>query len=125
MHQSEVEGSDAHGAAGRLLDLLAQQEGAEAAKGLRFQGVLAQIQFAGAWENRARGAQEQLLEGLLGVDTCPIEGFTPAEYDRILALEGTPYRTCVVCAAGYRAADDKYATLAKVRYPAEELIEWR
>jgi nitroreductase len=62
---------------------------------------------------------------LLGVDTCPIEGFTPAEYDRILALEGTPYRTCVVCAAGYRAADDKYATLAKVRYPAEELIEWR
>jgi nitroreductase len=62
---------------------------------------------------------------LLGIDTCPIEGFSPAEYDRILGLEGTPFRTRVVCACGYRADDDKYATLAKVRYPAAELIEHR
>lgn len=60
---------------------------------------------------------------LLGVDTCPIEGFVPPEYDRILKLEQTPYRSCVVCAAGYRDASDKYADLAKVRYPASELIE--
>ena len=62
---------------------------------------------------------------LLGIDTCPIEGFSPADYDRILGLETSPYRTRVVCACGYRAADDKYATLAKVRYPASELIEHR
>jgi nitroreductase len=62
---------------------------------------------------------------LLGIDTCPIEGFSPAEYDRILALEGSPYRSRVVCACGYRSADDKYATLPKVRYPASELIEHR
>ncbi|QVL51777.1 MAG: NAD(P)H-dependent oxidoreductase [Cyanobium sp. M30B3] len=62
---------------------------------------------------------------LLGIDTCPIEGFSPAEYDRILGLEGSPYRSRVVCACGYRAADDKYATLAKVRYPASDLIEHR
>jgi nitroreductase len=60
---------------------------------------------------------------LLGVDTCPIEGFSPAEYDRILNLEASPYRSCVVCAAGYRDGSDKYASLAKVRYPATELIE--
>jgi len=60
---------------------------------------------------------------LLGVDTCPIEGFSPAEYDRILNLETSPYRSCVVCAAGYRDGSDKYASLAKVRYPASELIE--
>jgi nitroreductase len=62
---------------------------------------------------------------LLGVDTCPIEGFSPPDYDRILGLETSPYRSAVVCAAGYRSTDDKYATLAKVRYPASELIEHR
>jgi nitroreductase len=62
---------------------------------------------------------------LLGIDTCPIEGFSPAEYDRILHLEASPYRSRVVCACGYRSADDKYAGLAKVRYPASELIEHR
>ena len=62
---------------------------------------------------------------LLGVDTCAIEGFSPAEYDRILGLEGGDYRSCVVCACGYRSADDKYAALAKVRYPAADLIEHR
>ena len=62
---------------------------------------------------------------LLGIDTCPIEGFSPAEYDRILGLENSAFRSRVVCACGYRAADDKYATLAKVRYPAAALIEHR
>jgi len=62
---------------------------------------------------------------LLGVDTCPIEGFSPPDYDRILGLEASPYRTAVVCAAGYRSATDKHATLAKVRYTASELIEHR
>lgn len=62
---------------------------------------------------------------LLGVDTCAIEGFSPAEYDRILGLESGDYRSCVVCACGYRSADDRYARLAKVRYPASDLIEHR
>ncbi len=60
---------------------------------------------------------------LLSVDTCPIEGFSPADYDRILKLETSPYRSCVVCAAGYRDPEDRYAALAKVRYSAEDLIE--
>jgi nitroreductase len=62
---------------------------------------------------------------LLEVDTCPIEGFSPLEYDRILELETSPCRSCVACAAGYRDANDRYANLAKVRYPANELIERR
>lgn len=60
---------------------------------------------------------------LLSVDTCPIEGFSPADYDRILELESSPYRSCVVCAAGYRDPEDRYAALAKVRYKAADLIE--
>jgi nitroreductase len=62
---------------------------------------------------------------LLGVDTCAIEGFSPLEYDRILGLEGSPYRSCVVCACGHRSADDPYAGLPKVRYAAADLIEHR
>ncbi len=62
---------------------------------------------------------------LLQVDTCPIEGFSPPDYDRLLNLEATPYRSAVVCAAGYRDPADKYADLAKVRYPLDEVIEHR
>jgi nitroreductase len=59
---------------------------------------------------------------VLGVDTCPMEGIAPPTYDRILGLEGTGYSTVVACAAGYRAATDKYASAPKVRFPASELI---
>jgi nitroreductase len=59
---------------------------------------------------------------LLGVDTCPMEGLEPLEYDRVLQLAGSGYATVVACALGYRATTDKYASVAKVRYPATELI---
>lgn len=59
---------------------------------------------------------------LLGVDTCPMEGIDPAAYDEILGLRGTEFATVVSCAAGYRAAADKYAGAKKVRFPAEEII---
>jgi len=60
---------------------------------------------------------------LLGVDTCPMEGIEPANYDRLLGLSSKGYATVVACAAGYRAEDDKYAELAKVRFPMSEVIE--
>lgn len=60
---------------------------------------------------------------LLGVDTCPMEGISPAEYDKVLGLEGSGYGTCVACPAGYRAEGDKYAALPKVRFPADVLIK--
>jgi nitroreductase len=59
---------------------------------------------------------------VLGVDACPMEGLNPVEYDKILNLNGTGYKTVVACALGYRAASDKYAQLAKVRYPLNDLI---
>lgn len=62
---------------------------------------------------------------LLGVDTCPMEGIDPAQYDAILGLEAEGYATVCVCAAGYRSADDKYANLKKVRFPESELIQVR
>jgi nitroreductase len=59
----------------------------------------------------------------LGVDACPMEGINPPEYDKILGLEGSGYKTVVACAAGYRAAGDKYATLPKVRYETKDLVQ--
>ncbi len=60
---------------------------------------------------------------LLGVDTCPMEGIDPAKYDSLLELPQKGYATVVACAAGYRAEDDKYASLAKVRFPKAEIVE--
>ena len=60
---------------------------------------------------------------MLGIDACPMEGFIPAEYDRILGLTHRHLTSSVACAFGYRAEEDKYATMAKVRYPSEDVIE--
>ncbi len=60
---------------------------------------------------------------VLGVDACPMEGINPPEYDKILGLAGTGYKTVVALALGYRAAADKYASLAKIRYETAELVK--
>jgi nitroreductase len=60
---------------------------------------------------------------VLGVDACPMEGFVPAEFDRILDLPKQGYAAVVSCALGYRSASDKHATTPKVRFPAAELIK--
>ncbi len=60
---------------------------------------------------------------VLGVDTCPLEGIDPAGYDKVLNLQEKGFATVVACAAGYRAATDKYAELAKVRYPKAEVLQ--
>ena len=62
---------------------------------------------------------------LLGLDTCPMEGLDAAQYDQLLGLEDTPYRTVVACPVGYRGEGDKYAAQAKVRFLSKELVELR
>lgn len=67
-----------------------------------------------------------LLEtaAILGIDACPMEGFHPGEFDRILGL--TDYSSVVLCPVGYRdEANDYMANQAKVRFPKEELIDRR
>ncbi len=60
---------------------------------------------------------------MLGIDTCPMEGFNPAKYDEILGLTALGYAATLVCPAGYRASDDKYATMPKVRYDQSEMVQ--
>ena len=59
---------------------------------------------------------------MIGVDACPMEGFDPPQFDEILGLKAHGVKSFALAAAGYRAADDKYAALAKVRLPLEEVI---
>lgn len=117
--------------ADRLIARTAEVRGApvEALKGYRdlMAGHIASLgpERSGEWNARqvyiALG-QFMAAAALLGVDTCPLEGLDPAAYDRILGVEGGEYRTLVACVAGYRAAGDKYAAAAKVRYPADGLL---
>ncbi len=61
---------------------------------------------------------------LLGIDTCPLEGFDPAKYDEILGLSEQGMAAAVACGAGYRLEGDKYAAAPKVRFPKEEVIRY-
>lgn len=65
-----------------------------------------------------------LSAAMLGVDTCPMEGIDALEYDRILGLSGSGFKTVAGVALGYRHDEDKYALAKKVRYPANEVIRY-
>lgn len=69
--------------------------------------------------------QFMLAAALLEVDTCPMEGFVPAKFDEVLGLTDSGYTTAVLCPAGYRHPDDRYAGLPKVRFEAKDVIEHR
>lgn len=62
---------------------------------------------------------------LLAIDTCPMEGFVAAKYDELLGLTDQDMTTAVLCPAGYRHPDDRYAGLPKVRFGREAMIERR
>lgn len=59
---------------------------------------------------------------LLRIDTCPMEGFDPAGVDDILGLKARGLSAAVMCAAGYRAHDDPFAGLRKVRFAPSEVV---
>ena len=60
---------------------------------------------------------------LLGVDTCPIEGFMPEKYDEVLKLGDMDLASVVCCAAGYRSIEDKYSAAKKVRFDKNDVIK--
>ncbi|HEY0245057.1 MAG TPA: NAD(P)H-dependent oxidoreductase [Mucilaginibacter sp.] len=58
----------------------------------------------------------------IGVDACPMEGFQAGKFDEILGLKELGLTTTVIAPIGFRADDDVYSKLAKVRKPKEELF---
>ena len=58
----------------------------------------------------------------LDIDACPMEGFSPDDFDKILNLNKLGLKSKVVMAVGYRSKDDGYQQLAKVRRKMEDFI---
>ncbi|MFB9054847.1 NAD(P)H-dependent oxidoreductase [Formosa undariae] len=56
------------------------------------------------------------------IDACPMEGFTPAKYDNILELTQRGLKSVLVLPIGYRAEDDVFSDMKKVRKPIVESI---
>lgn len=56
------------------------------------------------------------------IDSCPMEGFTPEAYDNILGLSKLGLEAVLVLPVGYRASDDFFASLKKVRKGVETVV---
>ncbi len=59
---------------------------------------------------------------VMGIDSCPMEGFVSSKYDEILGLPAKGLKSCVVLPIGFRSQTDKYATAKKVRFPKQDII---
>ena len=55
-----------------------------------------------------------------GIDSCPMEGFSADDYDRILDLKSKNLKSVLLLPVGYRADDDMFANFEKVRKTVEE-----
>ncbi|MBJ6609069.1 MAG: NAD(P)H-dependent oxidoreductase [Candidatus Thiothrix moscowensis] len=57
----------------------------------------------------------------LGIDSCPIEGFSKAGVEEVLGVDTAQYGVAVVVAFGYRAGEQT----PRLRQPLAELVEYR
>lgn len=64
-----------------------------------------------------------LAAALEKIDTCPMEGFNRKMTEEILEIDSENYKVAVALAIGYRAGDDPFQHLKKVRKPLEKFIE--
>ncbi len=58
------------------------------------------------------------------VDTCPMEGFRQETIDEILDLNTDSEKVSVTLALGYRAEDDAFQKMKKVRKPDDKLFKF-
>jgi nitroreductase len=59
------------------------------------------------------------------IDACPMEGFEKEKFDEVLGLDKENLKSAVLCAIGYRAKDDRYASLKKVRFGKKDVFDFR
>lgn len=57
-----------------------------------------------------------------GIDACPMEGFDAAKYDEVLHLKEKGLKSVLIMPIGYRAKDDMFADLKKVRKEMAESV---
>ena len=78
-----------------------------------------------AWAtNQAYLALGNLLSfcALEEIDSCPMEGFIPMEYDKLLGLNKKGLTSVLVLPVGYRAKDDMFSSMEKVRKNIEDSV---
>lgn len=56
------------------------------------------------------------------IDSCPIEGFEPENYDRVLGLDALNLHSVLVLPVGYRAPDDMFSEFKKVRREIRDTV---
>jgi nitroreductase len=56
------------------------------------------------------------------IDSCPMEGFNPEAYDKLLDLESRNLKSVLLLPIGYRSKDDMFASFKKVRKQINETI---
>jgi nitroreductase len=82
----------------------------------------------GAWAQRQAYIPlgfAMLAAAQLGIDSCPMEGFDTAAFDKLLGLEGGPWAVVAALPLGYRSDEDKYGKLPKVRFEEKDVFETR
>jgi nitroreductase len=62
---------------------------------------------------------------LLGIDICPMEGFSPDGFNEVLGLPAQGYTAVVLAPVGFRSPEDKHAGETKIRMERERLIDNR
>lgn len=56
------------------------------------------------------------------IDSCPMEGFEPDKYDKLLGLDKKGLQSVIVLPVGYRDETDFFIKLKKVRRGVNELV---
>lgn len=56
------------------------------------------------------------------IDACPMEGFIPEQFDALLNLNENQLKSVLLLPVGYRADDDMFSELKKVRKPLEDAV---
>ena len=56
------------------------------------------------------------------IDSCPMEGFEPHNYDELLGLDALNLESVLVLPVGYRAVDDIFSEFKKVRRQLSDVI---
>jgi len=113
------------------IDNVATTRGVDRAQLAGFEGMVNGSLASKSTEERISWAQKQAYIAVgvltaaaadLHIDTCTMEGFSPAAFDEILGLAEKGLTASVIMAIGFRSDADVYSKMAKVRKPAEELF---
>lgn len=56
------------------------------------------------------------------IDACPMEGFSPPDYDRVLGLKDMGLGSVALATLGFRAGDDAFAKMPKVRMAMDDFV---